>query len=303
MAKIKQPDTHKVLAICGMHRSHTSFLTSWLSKSGLTVGDQQMRAGPGNPLGYYEDLEFHGIHENILKANQKEALDVDLGLLPIDPAMYAAAESLIKKKNAQQAQWGWKDPRTCLFFERLWQPLLDNPHVVIIYRHYNEVIDSLIRRELMFLQQSIQSYTYVDSANAFAIILNKFNKKLRISTLRYRYDYALKCNAFLKVWIIYNQHCLNLYHSSGESNSLIVNVHDVLHNNAFIKHRISHDWNFDLTFVNPKSIWDGKNPERRKFGFDRELEREAENIMEQLNNINTQSQSSYYESNNHKDLL
>ncbi len=54
--------------IAGMHRSGTSFVASWLRRSGLVLDDgKSLGPDEGNPHGHFEDEEFGGLRARKLE--------------------------------------------------------------------------------------------------------------------------------------------------------------------------------------------------------------------------------------------
>lgn len=136
-------EKNKCLIIVGMHRSGTSLTTSVLSKSGLDVGTDLLGSGVGNEEGHFENLDFVDFHRKVLA--EKEQHSDGWGsekLVGLEKYKDEALEFIIKNKSEQ---WGWKDPRTCLFLD-FWEDLLPEANYLIVYRSPWEVIDSLFRR-------------------------------------------------------------------------------------------------------------------------------------------------------------
>jgi GT2 family glycosyltransferase len=136
----------KPLVIVGMHRSGTSLVASLLQSAGLHLGDKLSPAGPGNPEGHFEDLEFVDLHRAALRSR---GLDPDgweaTAVLDDMPAAYdATARDLVASRSGLPL-WGWKDPRTTLFLP-FWESLLPEAKFVFVYRAPWEVVDSLYRR-------------------------------------------------------------------------------------------------------------------------------------------------------------
>ena len=48
----------KVAIVVGMHRSGTSVVAQWLSRSGLFIGDSLLGPNVGNEQGHFEDADF-----------------------------------------------------------------------------------------------------------------------------------------------------------------------------------------------------------------------------------------------------
>ncbi|MFN9370090.1 MAG: sulfotransferase family protein [Planctomycetia bacterium] len=146
MISLKSSATSPALVITGMHRSGTSLATSLLSAAGVHVGDTLMGPGRGNPRGYFEDLEFVTLHEQMLAANgtSREGYTCQEALTVPGP-LRAAAVALLARRRWSGRAWGWKDPRTTLFLD-FWADLLPEAHFLFVIRPPWEVVDSLFRR-------------------------------------------------------------------------------------------------------------------------------------------------------------
>src|SRR5689334_984894 len=138
---------NKTLVILGMHRSGTSLLTQWLYKCGLQIGDQLAGPGRGNIEGHFEDLDFLHLHESILINNKLPSTGfITTALTEIDKDSILSIQSSLQFKNNLYHEWGWKEPRTCLFLKQ-YRNLLPNAKYILLYRNFNDVVDSLIRRD------------------------------------------------------------------------------------------------------------------------------------------------------------
>lgn len=142
----------KGLAIIGMHRSGTSMVAQWLAKSGLDMGSELMGSDIGNVRGHYEDMDFVRVHSEIMTDWGMDAMAVES--LPshrvISVSQSAHLVDLIASKDGDH-EWGWKDPRTCLFLDQYAKA----PHDVdflVVYRDPALVVDSLVRRKLAMRQ-------------------------------------------------------------------------------------------------------------------------------------------------------
>ena len=134
------------LVLTGMHRSGTSLLASIMQHAGVAIGDRLLGATATNERGHFEDLDFLDWHEAVLADNGRTWYDVDPGdHLEVSEARRLAAERLIGQRSQLQ-QWGWKDPRSCLFLG-FWSKLLPDARYVFIYRRPDAVLSSLRRRQ------------------------------------------------------------------------------------------------------------------------------------------------------------
>jgi hypothetical protein len=139
----------KTLIILGMHRSGTSLVAQWLHKSGINLGENLMDGNASNQDGHFEDMDFHDLHESILNEN-----NIPYGALKALPEKIHVSEThrnlakkIIKERQEKFSQWGWKDPRTCLFIP-LYKSLLPDAHYIVVLRDKSSVVSSLINREM-----------------------------------------------------------------------------------------------------------------------------------------------------------
>lgn len=133
--------TTKTFVILGMHKSATSLAAGALHKFGVNMGKELMGGDRWNEIGYFEDMEFFRLNEEILK---------EAGGSWYNPPSEKAISAL-KKKFAPKIKklvkdksglWGWKDPRTTLTI-KLYLPYLKNPHFICCFREPKEVAKSL----------------------------------------------------------------------------------------------------------------------------------------------------------------
>ena len=138
-----------VYCILGMHRSGTSLLTRLLSLLGVELGPDAHLMAPTkfNPTGFWE-------HEGIVALNDE--LLARLGgrwqepppLAPgweRDPALddlREKARALVAADFAGRAEWGFKDPRTCLTLP-FWKTLLPPMRYILCVRNPADVAHSL----------------------------------------------------------------------------------------------------------------------------------------------------------------
>jgi hypothetical protein len=134
-----------ILIVAGMHRSGTSLLAQLLQDAGLNLGTRLLPAHESNRKGHVENVDFVELHKRVLTS---QGLDPDgwtlKGNLSVPDSLRQEARSVIER-NAQEAPWGWKDPRTTLFLD-FWAAELPEACFVFVYRAPWEVVDSLFRR-------------------------------------------------------------------------------------------------------------------------------------------------------------
>lgn len=116
-----------------------------LHGAGLFLGYELLEANPSNPYGHFEDVEVVEFHRKLLLDNG-ESWQVDRTILPVvGEERWRELAKIVDRRNAEHALWGFKDPRVCMFLA-LWEYLLPDAKVLIVYRHFSEAVRSLHTR-------------------------------------------------------------------------------------------------------------------------------------------------------------
>lgn len=261
-------EKNNTLIILGMHRSGTSYLSQQIIANGLDLGNQLLGKGVGNENGHFEDLDFHDFHEQVFKQNNISYGGLKLlNKIELSEYHYRKAQYLVSFKNSISTQWGWKDPRTCLFID-LWDSVIDEKKYLVLFRPYEEVVNSLISRDLktVFTKRSLL-------------------KRIRYPTFKIKNDYK---NIYLKSWIIYNQHILSFLEQKDQSEYFVTSFNNAQQNISTIIKHLGVKWGFNIinstqkyTSNYNKSLLSKKQP----YSFDNELENEAKEIYSKLLNL------------------
>ena len=133
-----------VFVVLGMHRSGTSAVSGVLHQLGIQMGKRLMPPSPDNPKGYFEDLDFVGVNEGILRAaggawdrppdeSAFERIRVDIS-------------GILEERNTRV--WGFKDPRTVLTYGVLRTQIenLFSPIYIFVHRPSEQIVKSLVKR-------------------------------------------------------------------------------------------------------------------------------------------------------------
>ncbi len=137
------------VCILGMHRSGTSMIARLLNLCGLYLGRTEalMPLWPDdNEEGYWENLQFQGLNEEILVAlggswsNPPEMLPGWSEQPSIRLMAYRAKG--ITAEFEGFSNWGWKDPRNSLTLE-FWMSIFPDLKLLLCLRHPFEVAASL----------------------------------------------------------------------------------------------------------------------------------------------------------------
>jgi len=221
-----------------MHRSGTSLITNWLYHCGLQVGESLVKANNGNKEGHYEDVEFLRLHEEILAGN---------GLSPgglvhdqqisISEYQLAKLKAVIGVKENHYEQWGWKEPRTCLFLD-IYRELLPGAKYLIIVRDHMAVVSSLLKR----------GFDEVYQTSAPRSFISKLKWDWYKKANRRRKFYSDYAEDYLKVWIDYNEHILNIVRQLPKNDYLVINYTLLEKDDQQVFSFLTSDWRFKLEY-------------------------------------------------------
>lgn len=135
------------VCIAGMHRSGTSMVANLLGGCGLYLGAARdlMEPAPQNPEGFWENIRFVRVNEEVLNA-----LGGGWDCPPPPPADWAdprldaarVKAGLVLDDFRDREPWGWKDPRNSLTVP-FWTSLIGPTKVIVVVRNPLEVALSL----------------------------------------------------------------------------------------------------------------------------------------------------------------
>ncbi|MGZ3766839.1 MAG: sulfotransferase [Mucilaginibacter sp.] len=235
----------KTLMVVGMHRSGTSLITNWLYRCGLQVGEHLVEANDGNVEGHFEDVEFLRMHEEILASNDLSMAgmvydkEINISVYQIEKL-----KSVIKIKNRRYKQWGWKEPRTCLFLDT-YRELLPQSKYLVIVRDYTSVVNSLLKREFGAIERK-----YFSRGLFGRFIWTKFRRYRR----KQKY-YRDNAERFLKVWIEYNEHILSTLKVLAPEDYLVINYALLEEFDQQVFFCLTKKWRFALQYFSFKEVY------------------------------------------------
>jgi len=259
--------TNKILVILGMHRSGTSLIGQWLHQCGLHLGDRLLGADESNSKGHFEDLDFLEYHKDIFRNHQID----DAGLAHIrDFELNRYEENRLKHlilfKNELNPQWGWKEPRTCLFLKSYEKHLSDHKYLVL-HRDFNLVVDSLVKREFKrIMKRKITRKPYL---KALYVVFNN----LYLSHCRLKY-----ADIYLKAWIEYNTQILKHLRTMPTDKYLLVRLDKLEPEKIFDQLK---NWGFQLNRTPFQSVYERRllNSNQAKFTYDEILLNKAQKLQ------------------------
>ena len=267
----------QTLIIAGMHRSGTSLVTNWLHRCGLEVGESLLEEGIGNPEGHFEDTEFLKMHEEILKDNGLPADGLVAGKeIRISDYEYEKLRAIIKVKNDKFDQWGWKEPRTCLFLH-MYRELLPDAKYLVIARDYPSVTNSLLKRDFAYDDEGYKKRSFVSRLK-----WSLYKKNRRKNEI-----YHNKAEEYLRVWIDYNEHILSFLERTPAEQYLVINYSLLGENDCSIFAFLSNKWHFKLKYYAFKKVFKqnliSTPPDLSPYIKDAALVSRATSIEEQFN--------------------
>lgn len=236
---------NNILVILGMHRSGTSLTTNWLQQCGLNIGNQLEGKNFSNPDGHFEDLDFLNLHEQILTSKEVPYHGTEN---PDDFIISNGQEKkiiqLIENKNTAK-EWGWKDPRTCLFLN-VYRKIIPEAKYLTILRPYTEIIDSLLRRKYTPIEKKIEKRKFGK------IKLQNYKMKVQRPGLIQSIEYYE--NAVINYYTSLIQHLQTIH----KHKSICFRLEDIHHLDEQIISELNDKMGFSLTYVPISTIYQQK---------------------------------------------
>lgn len=194
------------------------------------------RADVSNPYGHFEDLSIVRFHEELLRANGV-TWQAARPFVPVVPQyIWDRMVEIVEQRAIDAADWGFKDPRVCLFLP-VWKWLLPDAKVLIVVRHPCDVIDSIKRRHAALL---------VQGEGAFDIHLSLWTNP----------DLAAK------MWLMYSR-CLLRFGREWPDDSFWLDVDQLAARRALVD-VIAMRWGFELKRVPNQSVIDSNLKQKNR---------------------------------------
>jgi hypothetical protein len=227
----------KVLLIVGMHRSGTSMVTQWLNRCGLSVGDKLQGPGIGNAQGHFEDVDFLKMHEKLLLKRNFPPTGFTFKPVPgLSKKEKEELQTIIEIKSRQNEQWGWKEPRTCLFLDD-YSRLIPSAFYLVVVRDFNSTVSSLITREHKLSEKRFRTKRGL-SRIKWILFKRKSLEQM----------FTLNAERFLKIWIHYYEQILACTRSLPDSRFMFVNYSRLFRSDENFFQRLQKEWKFALDY-------------------------------------------------------
>jgi hypothetical protein len=149
-----------IVLVVGMHRSGTSALAGMLHSNGIIMGREGSWYPPPmkeNPKGFYENKEFRVLNDQILRdhAYRVKSFDPVVPTITVERVRYETRmqmQILVEEYDRTYADWGFKDPRTCLTLP-IWLGVIgaaginsEDVRILLTCRPTDDIVGSMLRR-------------------------------------------------------------------------------------------------------------------------------------------------------------
>lgn len=236
---------NNVLIIVGMHRSGTSLVSHWLNSCGLNLGETLLGADIGNVEGHFEDLDFYRFHEDTLAAHHLSKFGFTTQpVKALSEYEEEKLKSIIYLKNKMNRQWGWKDPRTCLFLAH-YRRLIPDARYLNIVRDYKATINSMIIRDFKHHEKK-----YLKRKWPSRVIWNVFRRQKQLNRF-----YSELAPLYLGVWIAYNEELIKNASLAPDDSYLFTDYAQLIDNDKTVFSHLTGNWHFDLQYYDFKKIF------------------------------------------------
>lgn len=125
-------------------------------------------------------------------------------------------KSLVSIKNEISAEWGWKELKPCLFSKQYLE-LLANTCLLVVYRHFAAVMDSLIRRDMKGLRAA---YGSLIGSIKWMFLKDRIKSKFVSELL----------STYLWAWTVYNWYLLDMICSIPVEHTVVLDPQSFLGN-------------------------------------------------------------------------
>lgn len=231
-----------------MHRSGTSVITQWLHRCNLNIGENLLGADIGNDEGHFEDIDFYRYHEDVLMDNHLSRFGyVKKPVSSLSPYQEEQLKFLTAFKSKMNAQWGWKEPRTCLFLDH-YRRLLPHAYYLIVIRDFQSTVNSLIVRDFKHVEAK-----YLARKLFGRLIWKWFRRNKRKKKL-----YENLSTYYLNIWITYNDELLKHMELLQNQQFIAVDYKLLSQNDKRTFSVLKDDWKFAIEYVDFSKVFKEK---------------------------------------------
>lgn len=141
-------------------------------------------------------------------------------------------------------QWGWKDPRTCLFLSH-YRELLPGAYYLNIVRDYRSTVSSMIHRDFADFETKYLIRPWLSKT-----VWLKIRRKKRMDKF-----YRERAAFYLQIWITYNEQILKNIQTLPASRFMVVDHRGLFEHDKEVFDQLKNNWNFDLSYFDFKKVF------------------------------------------------
>ncbi len=203
-------------------------------------------------------MAFINFHQTVLRDNHLDTLVTDQDI-EISEAHYQAA-ALMAAQRDNQAQWGWKDPRTCLFLD-FWKDVIPEARALCIFRPPAEVVDSFRRRANLKQQQAGFSPPPEAANGGGARRIPKLIRAqfTRLNTQRHQIQLVA---FYVNAWTRHNQEILR-FAQEHPADTLLIQAGDLRTHSGALADFLIERWGFELEPVDFAQVYQPRLMKKR----------------------------------------
>lgn len=142
------------------------------------------------------------------------------------------------------SQWGWKDPRTCLFLAS-YRKLLPDAFYLNVIRDYRSTVSSLIRRDFAHYEKK-----YLARGSFQRFIWTNFKK-----VQRKRKFFRQLTVYYLRIWIAYNEEILKNMEVIPDNKYIVIDHQALQSHDKQIFDILVDSWGFQLKYTDFNQIF------------------------------------------------
>ncbi len=179
-----------IYVVLGMHKSGTTLVTEMLHHSGIDMVEAP-QSGSYEQGAYYERQSTYALNLALLGWDDENLLlRPGSGDLKLSLVHQARMQAIISENNQQHADWGFKDPRTCLTY-RLWEAALGEHRLIVVFRPLEAIWHRYQYRGLRFWKHGQRAWELVRAWCAYNRSILQILQTTTQASIVIRYDRLL----------------------------------------------------------------------------------------------------------------
>jgi hypothetical protein len=171
--------------VLGMHKSGTSLIAELLHKAGISMVDEAQQ-GSYEDGAYYERQSSYHLNMALLGWTDEKLL-YRKGEAKATAKQIAQMQAIITENQNRHANWGFKDPRTCLTYP-LWAKVLPPHRLIVVFRPVEDSWHRYQYKGLRFWKHFQRAFQLVEAWLAYNQAILKIIEQTSAETLVLSYN-------------------------------------------------------------------------------------------------------------------